>query len=69
MKILVVDDHVLIREALRGLFRELKPDAIVFEAADAARARDLGATELRLYHAGLASDTDLEAVRKGLSGL
>ncbi|MER5217174.1 hypothetical protein ABT063_43255 [Streptomyces sp. NPDC002838] len=38
-------------------------------AADAARARELGATELRLYHAGLASDADLEAVREGLSGL
>ncbi len=35
-------------------------------ATDAARARDLGATELRLYHAGLASDADLEAVRAGL---
>jgi hypothetical protein len=38
-------------------------------AADAARARERGATELRLYHAGLASDGDLEAVRKGLSAL
>ena len=38
MKILVVDDHVLIREALRGLFRELRPEAIVLEAADAAHA-------------------------------
>lgn len=37
-------------------------------AADAARARALGATELRLYHAGLASDADLEAVREGLRG-
>ena len=37
MKILVVDDHVLIREALRGLFKELKPDATVLEASDAAR--------------------------------
>jgi hypothetical protein len=37
--------------------------------ADAARARELGATELRLYHAGLASDDDLAAVRKGLSEL
>ncbi|MGW2824885.1 hypothetical protein ACWC24_28355 [Streptomyces sp. NPDC001443] len=37
-------------------------------AADAARARDLGATELRLYHAGLASDADLEAVRRALTG-
>ncbi|MFE6283830.1 hypothetical protein [Streptomyces sp. NPDC057877] len=37
-------------------------------AADASRARDLGATELRLYHAGLASDGDLMAVREALSG-
>ncbi|MFD7401172.1 hypothetical protein ACFV7R_00625 [Streptomyces sp. NPDC059866] len=36
-------------------------------AADAARARDLGATELRLYHAGLASDGDLRSVRAALS--
>ncbi len=35
-------------------------------AADAARARELGATELRLYHAGLASDGDLSAVREAL---
>ena len=40
MKILVVDDHVLIREALRGLFRDLKPDAVVLEAADAAQAME-----------------------------
>ncbi|MFI6940734.1 hypothetical protein ACIBI4_15785 [Streptomyces sp. NPDC050418] len=33
---------------------------------DAARAKELGATELRLYHAGLASDADLEAVRVAL---
>jgi hypothetical protein len=37
-------------------------------AADAAKARDQGATELRLYHAGLASDADLEAVRSALAG-
>ncbi|MGW2383614.1 hypothetical protein [Streptomyces sp. NPDC001658] len=37
-------------------------------AADAARAQDLGATELRLYHAGLASDGDLESVREALAG-
>jgi DNA-binding NarL/FixJ family response regulator len=41
MKILVVDDHVLIREALRGLFRDLKPDATVLEAADAGRTMEL----------------------------
>ncbi|SEQ57919.1 hypothetical protein SAMN04487983_1006119 [Streptomyces sp. yr375] len=40
------------------------PDTL---AADAARARELGATELRLYHAGLASDADLEAVRGALA--
>ncbi|MGY5047889.1 hypothetical protein ACWDE0_20010 [Streptomyces sp. 900105755] len=35
-------------------------------AADADRARVQGATELRLYHAGLASDGDLAAVREAL---
>ncbi len=41
MKILVVDDHVLIREALRGLFKELKPDATVLEAPDAPQTMQL----------------------------
>ncbi|MCX4761095.1 hypothetical protein OG562_08945 [Streptomyces sp. NBC_01275] len=36
-------------------------------AADTARARELGATEIRLYHAGLASDADLAAVREALA--
>jgi hypothetical protein len=34
---------------------------------DAKRAAELGATELRLYHAGLASDADLAAVRAALA--
>ncbi|MFJ3668656.1 hypothetical protein ACIPSE_19645 [Streptomyces sp. NPDC090106] len=38
-------------------------------AADAARARELGATELRLYHAGLASDEDLATVREALGAI
>ncbi|MGW5615650.1 hypothetical protein [Streptomyces sp. NPDC003877] len=38
-------------------------------AEDAAEARRLGATELRLYHAGLASDTDLSTIRTALAGL
>jgi hypothetical protein len=38
-------------------------------AEDARRAAGLGATELRLYHAGLASDQDLAAVRRGLAEL
>ncbi|MEU4106772.1 hypothetical protein AB0F16_40575 [Streptomyces tanashiensis] len=35
-------------------------------ARDARHAREAGATELRLYHAGLASDADLDAVRTAL---
>ncbi|MDJ0461784.1 hypothetical protein [Streptomyces sp. H27-C3] len=35
-------------------------------AADVERAAGLGATELRLYHAGLASDADLRLVREAL---
>lgn len=38
MKILVVDDHVLIREALRGVLKELKDDAEIIEAPDSRRA-------------------------------
>lgn len=38
-------------------------------AADVARASELGATEVRLYHAGLASDGDLEAIRSALACL
>ncbi|MFE7119610.1 hypothetical protein ACFU99_29750, partial [Streptomyces sp. NPDC057654] len=38
-------------------------------AADAAHAASLGADELRLYHAGLASDADLAAVRAALKRL
>lgn len=38
MKILVVDDHALVREALRGVLRELKDDAAVIEAPDSGVA-------------------------------
>jgi hypothetical protein len=39
MKILVVDDHVLIREAMRGVLRELKGEAaVILEAADSRQA-------------------------------
>ena len=38
MKILVIDDHVLIREALRGVLKELKEDAAIVEASDARNA-------------------------------
>jgi DNA-binding NarL/FixJ family response regulator len=45
MKILVVDDHVLIREALRGVLKELKADTIVLEAADSRQAMQLVAEQ------------------------
>jgi DNA-binding NarL/FixJ family response regulator len=38
MKILVVDDHVLIREALSGVLKQLKSDATVLEASDCRQA-------------------------------
>jgi DNA-binding NarL/FixJ family response regulator len=41
MKILVVDDHVLIREALRGVLKELDADAAILEAPDAGQAMRL----------------------------
>jgi DNA-binding NarL/FixJ family response regulator len=38
MKILIVDDHALIREALRGVLKELRGDVAVLEAADSREA-------------------------------
>lgn len=38
-------------------------------AQDAAHAASLGANELRLYHAGLASGPDLSAVTDALSAV
>src|SRR5688500_9928744 len=45
MKILVVDDHVLIREALRGVVAELEADAAILEARDARQAMQRMAAE------------------------
>jgi len=39
MKILVIDDHGLIREALHGLLKELRPDAVILDAPNACQAR------------------------------
>lgn len=36
MNILIVDDHVLIREALRGVLQELKDHAEFIEAPDSS---------------------------------
>ena len=38
MKFLVVDDHALIREALRSVFAELRADALVLEAPNCQQA-------------------------------
>ena len=38
MKVLVVDDHALIRDALRGVLAELRPGVSVLEAADCKQA-------------------------------
>lgn len=50
MKILVVDDHVLIRQATHGMLRKIRRDAVVLEAPTADEAlRMLSAeTEIRL---------------------
>lgn len=56
MKILVVDDHALIREGLRQVLKGLEPDVQVLEAAHCARAFELASlhTDLDLvlldYH-------------------
>lgn len=41
MTFLVVDDHALIRDAMRGVLKELRGDAVVLEAASARQALDL----------------------------
>src|SRR5688572_8367054 len=51
MKILVVDDHGLIREALRGVLKELKEDAAIVEAPDSRQAMQR-----------IAEDPDLELI-------
>jgi DNA-binding NarL/FixJ family response regulator len=38
VEILVVDDHALIREALRGVLKKVKGDAIVLEASNCSQA-------------------------------
>jgi DNA-binding NarL/FixJ family response regulator len=41
MKILVCDDHALIREAMRGVLKDLVPDAAVIEASDARQLTEV----------------------------
>jgi DNA-binding NarL/FixJ family response regulator len=48
MNILVVDDHALIREAMRGVLEDLTPDASIVEAADGRQALQLVADHAEL---------------------
>jgi DNA-binding NarL/FixJ family response regulator len=41
MKFILVDDHFLIREALRGVFKELDAEATILEASRWSEAREL----------------------------
>ena len=63
MKLLVVDDHPVLREGLATLLRQIGPDAAVLEAADAAEALKLVAE-----HADL-DVVVLDIVMPGLDGL
>jgi len=76
MKFLVVDDHVLIRDALRSVLNELDGSAIILEASrwsDAVRLltehSDLSLVLLDLGlpdYAGLAALKDLQAQQSGI---
>lgn len=43
MKILIVDDHALIRDALRGVLAAMRNDALVLEASQSSAALELAA--------------------------
>src|SRR5215470_4779300 len=58
MKILLVDDHALIRDALRGMLLELVEDAIVLEAPDCRQAMRLIEQHLDLHLILLDVDSD-----------
>lgn len=66
MKILVVDDHALVREGLRQVLKGLEPDVEVLEASVCARAFELAAQHIDLdlvlldYH--LPDMTGMEAL-------
>jgi DNA-binding NarL/FixJ family response regulator len=49
MKILVVDDHVLIRDALRSVLKEVKAEATILEASDSRQAMALVAEHADLH--------------------
>jgi DNA-binding NarL/FixJ family response regulator len=44
MKILVVDDHVLIRQAMQGVLKKLRRDAVVLGASNSSQAMEIVAS-------------------------
>ena len=44
MKILVIDDHVLIRQAMHGVLKKLRRDAVVLDASNSQQAMQIIAT-------------------------
>jgi two-component system nitrate/nitrite response regulator NarL len=63
MKLLVVDDHPIVRDGLAALLGRLEPDAVVFQAGDAEKALALVAA-----HANL-DVVILDIAMPGMSGL
>ena len=72
MKILLVDDHSLITDALKVLLLDLDPQAQIFTAADAPGAEQLAAqhqdADLMLLDLGLPGATGTSLLEK-LTGM
>ena len=47
MKILVIDDHALRRDALQGVMKKLKRGAVVLEASDSRQAMEILVKQVR----------------------
>jgi DNA-binding NarL/FixJ family response regulator len=76
LKILVVDDHPLIRQALQNVLHQLDATVQILEAADCARALDLAAAHtdldiilLDLYLPGMGGLDVLSLLRERYPGL
>jgi DNA-binding NarL/FixJ family response regulator len=68
MKVLLLDDHVLVREAMRGVIAELQPEASVIEAATSADGLSLmrqhADVALVMLDVGLPDRNGLEALEE-----
>jgi DNA-binding NarL/FixJ family response regulator len=68
MKVLLLDDHVLVREAMRGVIAELQPDAAVIEAATCVDGLSLmqqhGDVALVMLDLGLPDRNGLDALEE-----